>query len=53
MGANQDWQCQGCSSEADHVKQLLPHFEHHDMNGDVDVTVDPKKLSTEMLANAS
>lgn len=31
MGPNQDWQCQGCSLEADHVKQLLPHFVHHDM----------------------
>jgi predicted dithiol-disulfide oxidoreductase (DUF899 family) len=31
MGPNQDWQCQGCSLEADHVKQLLPHFAHHDM----------------------
>lgn len=31
MGPDQDWQCQGCSLEADHVKQLLPHFEHHDM----------------------
>jgi predicted dithiol-disulfide oxidoreductase (DUF899 family) len=31
MGPQQDWQCQGCSLEADHVKQLLPHFEHHDM----------------------
>jgi predicted dithiol-disulfide oxidoreductase (DUF899 family) len=31
MGPNQDWQCQGCSLEADHVKQLLQHFEHHDM----------------------
>ena len=31
MGPSQDWQCQGCSLEADHVKQLLPHFEHHDM----------------------
>lgn len=31
MGPQQDWQCQGCSLEADHVKQLLPHFEQHDM----------------------
>lgn len=31
MGPDQDWQCQGCSLEADHMKQLLPHFEHHDM----------------------
>jgi predicted dithiol-disulfide oxidoreductase (DUF899 family) len=32
MGPGQDWQCQGCSLEADHVAQLLPHFEHHDMS---------------------
>lgn len=31
MGPDQDWQCQGCSLEADHVKQLLPHFDHHGM----------------------
>jgi predicted dithiol-disulfide oxidoreductase (DUF899 family) len=32
MEPGQDWQCQGCSLESDHVDGLLPHFEHHDMS---------------------
>jgi len=31
MEPGQEWQCQGCSLESDHVDGLLPHFEHHDM----------------------
>jgi predicted dithiol-disulfide oxidoreductase (DUF899 family) len=31
MEPGQEWQCQGCSLEVDHVDGLLPHFEHHDM----------------------
>jgi predicted dithiol-disulfide oxidoreductase (DUF899 family) len=31
MEPGQQWQCQGCSLESDHVDGLLPHFEHHDM----------------------
>lgn len=32
MEPKQEWQCQGCSLESDHVDGLLPHFEHHDMS---------------------
>ena len=32
MEPEQDWQCEGCSLESDHVDGLLPHFEHHDMS---------------------
>jgi predicted dithiol-disulfide oxidoreductase (DUF899 family) len=32
MGPQQDWQCQGCSLEVDHVGGLLVHMEHHDMS---------------------
>jgi len=32
MEPKQQWQCQGCSLESDHVDGLLPHFEHHDMS---------------------
>lgn len=32
MEPGQEWQCQGCSLESDHVDELLPHFEHHDMS---------------------
>jgi len=32
MEPGQEWQCQGCSLESDHVDGLLPHFEHHDMS---------------------
>jgi predicted dithiol-disulfide oxidoreductase (DUF899 family) len=28
MEPGQEWQCQGCSLESDHVDGLLPHFEH-------------------------
>ncbi len=32
MEPGQEWQCEGCSLESDHVDGLLPHFEHHDMS---------------------
>ena len=32
MEPGQEWQCQGCSLESDHVDGLLPHFEHHDLS---------------------
>jgi predicted dithiol-disulfide oxidoreductase (DUF899 family) len=32
MEPGQEWQCQGCSLESDHVDGLMPHFEHHDMS---------------------
>jgi predicted dithiol-disulfide oxidoreductase (DUF899 family) len=31
MEPEQEWQCEGCSLESDHVDGLLPHFEHHDL----------------------
>lgn len=32
MEPGQQWQCEGCSLESDHVDGLLPHFDHHDMS---------------------
>jgi len=32
MEPGQEWQCQGCSLESDHIDGLLPHFEHHDLS---------------------
>jgi predicted dithiol-disulfide oxidoreductase (DUF899 family) len=32
MEPGQEWQCEGCSLESDHVDGLLPHFEHHDLS---------------------
>jgi predicted dithiol-disulfide oxidoreductase (DUF899 family) len=32
MEPGQEWQCQGCSLESDHVDGLLPHLEHHDLS---------------------
>jgi predicted dithiol-disulfide oxidoreductase (DUF899 family) len=32
MGADQDWQCPGCTLEVSHVDGLLDYFEHHDMS---------------------
>ncbi len=32
MEPNQEWQCEGCSLESDHMDGLLPHFEHHDLS---------------------
>jgi len=31
MEPGQDWQCEGCTLESDHVDGLLAHFENHDM----------------------
>jgi predicted dithiol-disulfide oxidoreductase (DUF899 family) len=32
MEPGQEWQCEGCSLESDHINGLLPHFEHHDFS---------------------
>jgi predicted dithiol-disulfide oxidoreductase (DUF899 family) len=32
MEPGQEWQCEGCSLESDHIDGLLPHFEHHDLS---------------------
>jgi predicted dithiol-disulfide oxidoreductase (DUF899 family) len=32
MEPGQEWQCEGCSLESDHINGLLPHFEHHDLS---------------------
>lgn len=31
MEPDQQWQCEGCTLESNHVDPLLPYFEHHDM----------------------
>jgi predicted dithiol-disulfide oxidoreductase (DUF899 family) len=31
MEPGQDWQCEGCTLESNHVDGLLSYFEHHDM----------------------
>ena len=31
MEPGQDWQCEGCSLESNHINGLLPYFENHDM----------------------